>query len=508
MAHTLRYNYRLYPHPHQAKALARTFGCCRVVFNDALRYCKELSDHRGDDKVKLPSGYDLSKLVVTYSKRSPEREFLNEVSFTALQNSVYELATAFKNFWASVTGKRKGPRMGFPRFRTRHDRQAFSMTGSSFGTTDQGLRLAKIGTVPMVLDRPLPAKPSSVTVMKDAAGRYFASFVVKVDIEPLPDAGQSVGIDMGIANALTLTTPLVGLRAPQYQHLNGCHRLESPRPLKKYQRKLARLQRNLSRKRRVAKALGTWDARNPSNRYQRNRLKVARLHAKIADIRTDFAHQITTAIIRENQTVVIEDLNVKGMMKAPAPKPSEEQEGHFLPNGRKAKRGLARSMADIAMGQIRQFLTAKAGMYGRTLETVPAAYTSQTCHQCGHVHKGNRQTQARFKCVACGHEDHADINAAKNILVAAKSSETLNGRGGKGKPCGASAKQAPASEPSNTGKEGRGQATHAPRDRTHAQTLVAGPDPPPRADTTGKRRRRRQSNPAPGQLDLLGLLFG
>lgn len=581
MAHTLRYTCRLLPHPHQASALKRLMGCCRRAYNDAVAYLRQQRDHRGEDKVWPDKIGDLKKLIITEAKKYPERVFFNEVGRDALDSAIQiSLASGLKNWRESITGKRKGRRVGFPRFRKAAGRQTFQLTNSK--PTDKNPRgtvrfriegnclwlsgiSAKYGTIPIVLDkqerRPLmlssmdgrqmepgPGEhillenPKTVTVTLDRDGTFHASFVVKVDIPPFPmneplaiegrehQLHDVIGIDRGVVNAIALDKPLTGFAAAQYQHLNGQHLLESPRPLKRFLRKKARMQRKMARQRDAAKAQGRtfWT----SKRYNRQRRRLAKLHARIANIRKDFNEQVTTQIVRECQTIKIEALNTQAMMGRP--KASRTKRGAFKPNGRKAKAGLNRSIADVAWGQIRQMLKAKAAMYGRELIEVRAAYTSQTCPECGHVHKDNRKTQAQFRCLKCGFEANADIVGAINIASspgleadACKSPESLNGPdsgqrtakladpqgSGRGrvrrKALRPDASPDEASNP-RTGHalKGQGQQTLAPPASDPTQTLVAGPDPPPRADTTGKRRRRRQSHPAPGQLDLLGLLFG
>ncbi|WP_131732854.1 RNA-guided endonuclease InsQ/TnpB family protein, partial [Actinomadura formosensis] len=195
----LRYNFRLYPTPGQQQALARAFGCARVVFNDALRV-------RGDAHAAglpyLPDG-DLSKLVITQAKKTTGRAWLGEVSAVVLQQALADLNTAYRNFFASVSGKRKGRRVAPPRFRSRKDgRQAIRFTRNARFTVTPGgkLRLPKIGDVRVRWSRPLPSEPSSVTVIKDTAGRYFASFVVETTGEPLPEVAAEVGIDLGLTH--------------------------------------------------------------------------------------------------------------------------------------------------------------------------------------------------------------------------------------------------------------------------------------------------------------------
>ncbi|MEO3862579.1 transposase [Acrocarpospora sp. B8E8] len=284
----LRYNFRLYPDAFQRQALARLFGCVRVVWNDALAMRKAAR------KAGLPyiSGGDLQKICITAAKRTPEREWLREVSPVPLQQSLRDLDQAYQNFFDSVRGKRKGPRMGLPVFKSRRDRrQSARFTRNAFSLGGDGtLYLAKIGSIEVRWSRELPAAPSSVTVIVDAAGRYFASFVIEVDDagQVLAEAEAGVGIDLGLTH---------------YAVLSDGTKIANPRWLRRRARRLARLQRALSRKQKGSK-----------NR-EKARIAVARQHAKVGDARRDFLHQTSTAIIRENQVVVIEDLAVSGLAR-------------------------------------------------------------------------------------------------------------------------------------------------------------------------------------------------
>jgi putative transposase len=362
----LRYQYRLYPTSGQQVALAKTFGCARVVFNDALSARREAFRQGG-----RISDAELSKML-TESKNTPERSWLTEVSSVVLQQALADLNTAYRNFFQSVTGKRKGPKVAVPRFRSRKDtRQAIRFTKNSrFAVTPGGkLRLPKIGDVPVRWSRSLPSEPSSVTVIKDAAGRYFASFVVMVDDQPLPLVDSEVGIDLG------LTTFAVSS--------NG-KTVESPRFLRQAERKLRKAQQALSRK-----------EKGSSNRAKQ-RVKVARAHARVADARRDFTHKQSTTIIRDNQAVFVEDLCVKGL----------------------ARTRLAKSVHDAGWGMFTRMLEEKATRFGRFFAKVDRFFpSSQLCSACGRI-DGPKPLQVREWACPCGAVHDRDLNAAKNILAA------------------------------------------------------------------------------------------
>jgi putative transposase len=282
----LRYNYRLYPSPGQRAALARSFGCARVVYNDALRTRQEAH------AAGLPYVTDRELSArLTAAKATPERAWLGEVSSVVLQQALADLNAAYRNFFASRAGDRRGPTMGLPKFRSRKDsRQAIRFTRNArFTITPSGkLRLPKIGDVPVRWSRNLPSVPSSVTVVKDAAGRYFASFVVLAEPETLPEIEPVIGVDLGLVH---------------FAVLSDGRKITAGRFLRRTEKKLKRAQRALSRK------------QEGSQNRDKARLKVARAHAQVADARREFCHQLSTALIRENQAIAVEDLAVTGLAR-------------------------------------------------------------------------------------------------------------------------------------------------------------------------------------------------
>jgi putative transposase len=377
----LRYRYRIYPTDQQKGLVSRLFGCCRVVFNDALAYCQE--QYRAGNK--KPSSNKLSKRL-TELKKTQEKEWLTEVSAIPLQQSLRDLEQAYSNFFKSCKGQRKGKKVKPPKFKKRKSKQSAKFTDNGFKLYPNSdyIYLAKIGDIKVIWSRELPAIPSSVTLIKDSANRYFVSFVVEFNPQQLPNNGKSVGIDLGITDFATLS--------------NG-EKVKSPKPLKKQLKHLRRLQQNLSRKQKGSK------------RREVARKKLARLHAKISDTRNDFLHKLSTKIIRENQTIVLEDLNVSGMVK---------------------NRKLSRAISDLGWRSFRTMLEAKSVMYGRDFRVIDRwTPTSQTCSCCG-FKGGKKELNVReWICLNCGTFHDRDINAAVNILVAGGLSETLNGCGEK-----------------------------------------------------------------------------
>jgi putative transposase len=189
-----RYRYRVYPKPAQVSALNQLFGCVRVVWNDALSFCNQ--SYR--DGVKYPGESELQKQFITAAKKTEQREWLNQVSNIPLQQSIRDLGTAYSNFFKSCTEKRKGKKVKPPKFKKRSNAQSCRFRVGGFKVNERTVYLAKIGKLKIEWSRPLPADPSSVTLIRDAANRYFMSFVVEINPTQLSENGKSVGIDLGI----------------------------------------------------------------------------------------------------------------------------------------------------------------------------------------------------------------------------------------------------------------------------------------------------------------------
>ncbi|MFC4011190.1 RNA-guided endonuclease InsQ/TnpB family protein [Nonomuraea purpurea] len=384
----LRHSFRLDPTLGQRIALAKAFGCARVVFNDALA----LRNHAHEHGLPFVTDTELSVRVITHAKKTPERAWLAEVSAAVLQQALADCTTAFRNFFDSLTGRRKGPKVELPRFRSRKDhRQAVRFTRNArFCVTATGrLRLPKIGDVAVRWSRPLPSEPSSVTVIKDSAGRYFASFVVEVPGEPLPAADAETGIDLGLGH---------------FAVLSDGTKIASPRFLRRAEKKLKRLQRSLSKK------------EKGSRNRAKARLAVAREHAKVADARREFHHRLSTRLIRENQAVYVEDLAVKGL----------------------ARTRLAKSIHDAGWSAFVRMLEYKANLYGRTVVKVSRWFpSSKLCSACGTVQGAMPLHVREWPCM-CGAVHDRDVNAAINILAAGRA-ERQNACGGQVRPASARA---------------------------------------------------------------------
>jgi putative transposase len=356
------FRYRFYPTPEQEALLRRTLGCVRLVYNKALQ---ARSEAWASGKKSL--GYVKQSAELTVWKKTEELAFLNEVSSVALQQALRHLQEAFSNFFKKLSK--------YPSFKKKHQGGSATFVKSAFRFEHGSLTLAKMASpLDIRWSRPLPegADPSTVTVSLDAAGRWHVSLLCEDNsIHPLPEATTAVGVDLGISSLLTLST---GEKIPNPRHDD---------------KELARkklLSRRLARKQKGSK-----------NR-EKARQKLARLHAKVADRRRDHLHKLTTRLVRENQVIVVEDLNVCGMVK-----------NHCL----------ARAISDAGWSEGIQQLEYKSEWYGRTLVKVDRFFpSSKTCSCCGHVVERLPLDARQWACPSCKARHDRDVNAAHNILAA------------------------------------------------------------------------------------------
>lgn len=356
------FRYRFHPTDEQAAELSRTFGCVRLVYNKALALRSEAYTLRGERV-----SYAATDRELTAWKRTGELAFLNEVSSVPLQQALRHLNTAYANFFAK--------RAKYPRFKSRKkSRASATYTRSAFRYRGGQLFLAKMSEpVAIVWSRPLPegVEPTTVTVSRDAAGRWFVSMLCEDTIAPLPQApNPAVGIDAGLASLVTLSTG---------------EKVANPRHERADRARLAKAQRELSRK-----------AKGSANR-EKARLKVARVHARIADRRRDHLHKLTTRLVRENQAIVIEDLTVRNMLQ---------------------NHSLARAISDASWTELRSMLEYKCAWYGRDLVLVDRWFpSSKMCSACGAL-QGKMPLNVREWACPCGAVHDRDVNAARNIQAA------------------------------------------------------------------------------------------
>src|SRR6266487_1354528 len=352
------YKYRFYPTDEQKQVLARTFGCARFVYNWALR---QKTDAFYQENKRL-SYKDLSESL-TYLKRTDACSWLSEVSSVPLQQALRHLDRAFLNFFEG--------RAKYPTFKKKRHRQSATYTSNAFKWDGTQLTLAKM-TEPlhMCWSRPLPdgATPSSITVTKDCADRYFVSLLKEEEIKPLEPSEQSIGADLGLK---------------EFVILSSGETVGNPKFFHKDEKKLAKAQRRHAKKQKGSK-----------NRIKA-RQKVARIHARIADRRRDFLHQLSTRLIRENQTICVESLQVKNMVK---------------------NHSLAKAISDVGWSEFVSFLSYKAAWCGRNLVKIDKWYpSSKRCFDCGHLLDSLPLDVRIWTCPECGVVHDRDLNAAQNI---------------------------------------------------------------------------------------------
>ncbi|MCX4530182.1 RNA-guided endonuclease TnpB family protein [Streptomyces sp. NBC_01669] len=358
------FKYRFYPTDAQAAELSRTFGCVRKVYNLALAARTEAWTRQ--QRVN----YNQTSALLTAWKKTEELAFLNDVSSVPLQQTLRHLQSAFTNFFSK--------RAKYPRFKSRKkSRKSAEYTTSGFRFRDGRLTLAKMAEpLAIVWSRPLPkgAKPSTVTVSQDSAGRWFVSMLCDdPTVKPLPATDAAVGVDVGLNHLLTLSTG---------------EKIANPRHERTDRARLAKAQRTLARK-----------ARGDGANRRKARLKVAKIHARIADRRRDGLHKLTTRLVRENQTIVIEDLTVRNMVR---------------------NRSVARAISDAAWAEFRSLLEYKAQWHGREVIAVDRFFpSSKLCSVCGTL-QDKMPLHVRTWTCACGTTHDRDVNAARNLLAAGR----------------------------------------------------------------------------------------
>jgi len=371
----VRYRYRIYPSPTQQQALARVFGCARVVYNDCLRVRDDC--HARGEKI---SDTEVQRRVITLAKLTSERAWLGDVASVALVQACQDARRAYKNWFDSRSGRRKGPKIRHPKPRRKRHRQSVRLTRNGFRLHRERLYVAKVGDIRVEWSRDLPSQPSSVTVIREPDGRYYASFVVQREAVPLPACDRETGIDLGL-NSLIVTS-------------NG-EAIPNPRFLRKAQRRLRRAQRVLSRRR-----------KGSANR-EKARHRVAVMHRKVRETRCDHAHKVALRLVRDNQAIYAEDLAVSGLMRS----------------------RLASSVADAGWSQLIRVIGEKAARYGRTFHKIGRFEpTSQVCSACGAKDGPKPLGVRQWVCADCGTVHDRDVNAARNILAAGRA-ERLNACG-------------------------------------------------------------------------------
>ncbi|END7903723.1 transposase [Escherichia coli] len=373
MKQQLSFKFRLRPDGQQERQMSRFAGACRFVFNRALALQNE--NHEAGNKY-IPYGKMASWLVEW--KNATETQWLKDSPSQPLQQSLKDLERAYKNFFQN--------RAAFPRFKKRGQNDAFRYPqGVKLDQENSRIFLPKLGWMRYRNSRQVTGIVKNVTVSQ-SCGKWYISIQTESEVStPVHPSASMVGLDAGVAKLATLSDGTV------FEPVNSFH---------KNQKKLARLQRQLSRKVKF------------SNNWQKQKRKIQQLHSRIANIRRDYLHKVTTIISKNHAVIVIEDLKVKHMSKSAAGTIS--QPGCNV----RAKSGLNRSILDQGWYEMRRQLEYKQLWRGGQVLAVPPAYTSQRCACCSHTAKENRLSQSKFVCRACGYTANADVNGARNILAA------------------------------------------------------------------------------------------
>ena len=354
MNNLIAYKYRLYPNKTQQTLLNKTFGCVRFYWNRQVAIFKTYNKET-NPKPEFKTSTEFRN----------ENEWMLEVSAAAIQQKEID----FKEYKKQLFNKSRKKKIGFPSFKKKNNRQSFRLPNQKFKIIGKKIQLEKIGKVKMIIDRELPqGKLMSVTVSKNPSGQYFASILIETEITHKVKTNKDVGIDLGIK---TFSTQSDGVE------------INNPKFLNKNQIKLRRMQQHFSRK------------QKGSNRKNKCRLKIAKLHQKITNQRDWFLHNYSTSLINNYDTIFIEDLNVSGMLK-----------NHCL----------AGAISDVSWSKFTSMLNYKAKWYGKDVVKVSRFFASSKTCECGVKNDNLKLSDREWVCKACGLVNSRDLLAANNIL--------------------------------------------------------------------------------------------
>lgn len=414
---------KLYPNATQVEYLARLFGCCRKIYNLALDESERLYKETGKG---MTSRGDLINYMHRVLLKDPDLLYLHEHNTKIMKCMMNNLAVAYDNFFASCSGKRKGPKMGVPEHKRRSNRQSVTvcreaLSKKAFGEHGRLFISKTFGRLTYRCSdqyHHLLAKHAedvrSVTLVKNPSGSYYASVLVDCELIRKPKAtGHAVGVDLGIKTLMVTSDGEL---------------MENSHPFRRKERRLRLLQRRTSRK-----------VKGSMNR-NRARMRLAKCWEKVTDYKRTRIHELTWRLIDDNQVICIEDLNVKGMMK---------------------NHNLAKSLSEVNLGECRRLLEYKASWYGRTLSVIDRWYpSSKTCSVCGYRYDGLTLDERSWTCPVCGTTHDRDVNAARNILT-----EGLRIIGGR------SAESTPVETQPTRGGETPGEPCRRSRKKRHGATI-------------------------------------
>lgn len=358
------YKYRLYPNKKQQELINKTIGCCRFVYNHYLAQRIELYKTEQKSINYNACANDLKNLKKQY-------EWLREVDSISLQQTLKDLDLAYQNFFRRVKNGEK--EVGFPKFKSKKNpKQSYrtQKVNNNISIDGSKIKLPKLGLIKFANSRCFNGRITSCTISKTNAGKYFVSVLVEEEIQELPQNNNAIGFDLGIKEYIVTSDGEI---------------VENPRTLNKYEKKLIKLQRQLAKK------------QKGSNRYKKQALKIAKLHEKIRDTRTDFLHKLSSQIIKENQLIISENLNVKGMVQ---------------------NHKLAKAISDVSWSEFCRMIGYKSKWYGRTYHKIDRYFaSSQTCNVCGYKNTDTKDLNVRqWICPQCNTNHDRDVNAAVNIL--------------------------------------------------------------------------------------------